>query len=190
MDGDKLQGYDKTGLLLGIGTHYALAQDFNLAVKTTFYSQGSARRDRFQDKLKDGLQLEMGLNTIGLELSIMYAPIDRSFFLGTGLVHHRILDYDYNIVDNVISGPPRILDPETVAGSFNNLKFFIGWSFAKVYRFTIAYESGFTDILQEDFFNISRLRPYHLAFTLSYELNPVERKKKKKKKTRGERRRR
>lgn len=185
IDGDKLQGYHKTGVLIGIGTHYSLSSDFILAIKTSFYRQGSARKDRFQEKNPDGIQLEMGLSTVGLELSAMYAPIDRSFFFGGGLVHHQILDYDYNIVDNVISGPPRILEPTVVSSSFNNVKFFLGWSFATSYRFTIAYEKSFTDILQENFFNIERLRPYHLAFTLSYELNPIKRKKSKRKKVRS-----
>ena len=185
IDGDKLNGFHKNGVIIGIGTHYALADQFNLGIKTSFFRQGSARRDPFQEKLPDGIQLEMGLSTVGLELSAMYSPLSKSLFLGAGIVHHQILDFDYNIVDNVISGPERILNPENVSSSFNNLKFFMGWSFYTSYRFTISYERSVNDILIEDFFNIARLRPYHMAFTLSYELNPVKKKKSTQKKRRG-----
>lgn len=187
IDGDKLHGYHKTGFIAGIGTYYPLGNGFNLAVKTSFYKQGSVRKDRFQDKLPSGIQLEMDLNTVGLEVSAMYAPTTRAFFFGAGAVHHQILDFDYKIIDNVISGPERIIDPRTVSSSFNNLKIFIGWSFATSFRFTIAYERSFTDILKEDFINITRLHPYHLAFTFSYEINPVTRKKTKAKKERSRR---
>ena len=100
------------------------------------------------------------------------------------MVHHQILDFDFNIIDNVISGPARMIDPTTVGSSFNNVKFYVGWLFGTSYRFTIAYERSVTDILKEDFFNIARLRPYHLSFTLSYELNPSKKKVSKKKKVR------
>lgn len=184
IDGDKLQGFHKTGFLAGIGTHYPLSNSIKLAIKTSYYSQGSSRKDPFQDKLPEGIQLEMGLSTVGLELSTMFAPIDRSFFFGVGMVHHQILNFDYKIVDNVINGQARMLDATTVGSSFNNIKFYLGWSFATSYRFTIAYERSFTDILDEDFFNIARLRPYLMAFTLSYELNPAKKKKSKAKKIR------
>ncbi|MDF1695621.1 MAG: hypothetical protein P1U56_07325 [Saprospiraceae bacterium] len=184
IDGDKLQGYHKRGVLLGIGTHYALSNNINLGIKTSFYRQGSARKDAFQDKLEDGIQLEMGLSTVGLEVSTVYEPIDKSIFLGVGFVHHQILNYDYKIIDNVVAGPPRLLDPTTVSSSFNNIKFFLGWRFSTSYRFTIAYEKSFSDILDEDFFNIARLLPYHLAFTMSYEFNPSKKKKGKQKRSR------
>lgn len=187
IDGDKLNGFHKTGVIIGIGTHYALSDQFNLGIKTSFFRQGSARKDPFQEKLPDGIQLEMGLSTVGLEFSMMYSPLGNSLFFGAGLVHHQILDFDYNIVDNRISGPERILDAEFVNSSFNNVKFFLGWSFLTSYRFTISYERSFSDILNTDFFNIARLRPYHMAFTFSYELNPVKKGKSKKKKTRKRR---
>jgi len=182
-----LQGFHKNGVKIGIGTHYLFTDNFNLGIKTSFYRQGSARKDPFQDKLPDGIQLEMGLSSIGLELSTMYSPVNRSIFVGAGFVHHQILDFDYNIVDNVISGPEKILAPENVASSFNSVKFFLGWSFFTSYRFTIAYERSVNDIMSTDFFNIARLRPYHLAFTFSYELNPVKKNRKKQKKTRKRR---
>lgn len=184
IDGDKLQGFHKTGFIAGIGTHYPLSNSIKIAIKTSFYRQGSSRKDPFQDKLPDGSQLEMGLSTVGLELSTLFSPIDRSFFFGFGLVHHQILNYDYNIVDNVINGPERILDPTTIASSFNNIKFYLGWSFATSYRFTIAYARSFTDILKEDFLNIGRLKPYNMSFTFSYELNPAKKKKTKGRKVR------
>lgn len=184
MDGDKLQGYHKTGFLVGIGTHYALSNSVNLAVKTSFYSHGSARKDRFQDKLDEGIQLEMGLSTIGLEVSAMYQPEGKSIFLGAGLVNHTILDYDYKVIDNVISGPPRILEPSAVSRSFNSIKLYVGWRFNRSYRFTIAYEKSFSDILVDDFFNLNRLLPYHLAFSLSYEFNPQKEKRNQKAKKR------
>ncbi len=187
IDGDKLQGFHKKGFIVGIGTHYSLSENFKIAIKTSFYRQGSTRKDIFQDKLPEGIQLEIGLNTVGLEFSTLYAPIDRSFFFGLGLVHHQILDFKYNIVDNVITGPARVLDPAIVASSFNNIKFFLGWSFAISYKFTIAYETSFSDILNEDFFNIARLRPYLLSFSFSYELNPGKKKKPKQKRIRKQR---
>ena len=124
----------------------------------------------------------MGLSTSGLEVSTMYQPEGKSIFLGAGLVHHTILDYDYKVIDNVISGPPRLLVPSSVSRSFNSVKFYVGWRFEPSYRFTIAYEKSFSDILIDDFFNLKRLLPYHLAFTLSYEFNPQKKLRKKNRK--------
>ena len=81
IDGDKLHGFHKKGFLFGMGTYYPLSNSFNMAIKTSFYHQGSVRKDRFQDKLPQGIQLEMGLSTVGLEFSTMWAPSHRSFFL-------------------------------------------------------------------------------------------------------------
>lgn len=187
IDGDKLNGFHKKGLILGIGTHYPLSNSFKLAIKTSFYSQGSVRGNKFDDKLPEGLQLEMSLNTVGLEFSSIFAPAEKSLFFGLGLVHHQILDFDHNVVDNVIVGDLRTLDPANINTSFNNVKFFLGWSFASSYKMTIAYESSFSNILNEDFFNIARLRPYLLTFSLAYELNPSKKKKSKKKKSRKSR---
>ncbi len=180
IDGDKLHGFHKKGFKIGIGTNYRLYDDIKAAIKTSYYSQGSIRKSRFQDKLPEGVQLEMGLNTIGLELSTMYDPSHKSLFLGFGLVHHQILDFDFNIVDNVVYGPAKSLNPEIVANSFNNVKFFLGWTFATSYKFAIGYERSLTDILTEDFINIARLRPYLLSFSFSYELNPGKKRSQKK----------
>lgn len=187
IDGDKLNGFHKKGILLGIGTHYPLSNSIKLAIKTSYYRQGSTRKNKFDDKLPAGVQLEMNLNTIGLEFSTIFVPAERSIFFGLGLVHHQILNFDYEVVDNVIVGDFRILDPAQVNTSFNNVKFFLGWSFATSYKMTISYESSFSDILNDDFVNIARLRPYMLTFSLSYELNPSKKKKSKKKKLRKSR---
>ena len=161
-------------------------ENFKVGITTSFYRWGSTRENRFQDKLPEGIQLEMGLNTVGLELSTLYELEGKSIFFGFGLVHHRILDYDYKIVDNTISvgTDPRMLDATAIRSSLNNLKFFVGWRFSTVYRFKIAYESSMTDILDENFFNIARLRPYMLTFTFAYEFNPGIKKKSKGKKAR------
>ena len=184
IDGDKLQGFHKRGIKLGIGTHYPFGDQIKLSVKTSYYRFGSGRENKFQDKLADGIQLEMGLNTIGLELSGMYDPPGKSIFFGLGLVHHQILDYDYKIIDNVVGVDPRMLMPSAVSGSMNNAKFFIGWRFYTNYRLFISYESSLTDILREDFFNLGRLRPYMMTFSVAYEFNPGTQRKSKGKKVR------
>ena len=170
VDGDKVHGFYKSGFQLGIGTKYGFTDVSSLLIKTSFYQQGSARKDRFQDKLEDGIQLELTLKSIGLEASYQYKHPKKSFFLGGGLVQHRIISFDSEIINNDINNGLQSLDEDLISNFFTDMKVFYGSKFIHDLSFYFYFELSLSNILKSEFENLGHLTPYSLGVNLSYEI--------------------
>jgi hypothetical protein len=170
VDGDKIHGFYKSGFQLGIGTKYGFTDVSSFLIKTSFYQQGSARKDRFQDKLEDGIQLELTLKSIGLEASYQYDHPGKSFFLGGGLVQHRIISFNSEIIENDVKNGLQSLDEDLISNYFTDLKVYYGSKFLDDLSFYFYFELSLTNILKSEFENLARLTPYSFGVNLSYEI--------------------
>lgn len=171
VDGDKVQGFHYNGFVVGIGTHYAFTPQHFLTVKTSLYNQGSRRKDKFARRPREGFQMEMDFNSIGLELSYKFAPVGRPYFLGAGFVRHQLVGLNYEIIDNVIVPEEKfVLDPDRISSSYNSIKFYYGFDIFKRAGLYLAFESAITDMLKTDFEEIRTLTPYSLSAVFTYEI--------------------
>ena len=91
--GDKLTGFHKRGFNFGIGTNYLIDNSNFITVKTYYYNQGSIKDFVGNRSLRNGVQMEITLNSIGVEFSYKYVPPEKNRFMGTGLVLHRLIAY-------------------------------------------------------------------------------------------------
>ncbi len=179
IDGDKIQGFYYNGYNVAIGSNYAFNSQNFLSIKTAFYSQGSTRKDQFQPKLREGFQLEIDLRTIGVEISYKFAPAEKRYFLGAGVVQHQVVDFRYKIIDNVIEAEQVALDPEQISSSFTSAKFFYGFDVFPKGSIYFSLQSSMTNMLESNFEQIRTLTPYSVAAVFTYEIiaSKIEEKK-------------
>ena len=179
IDGDKIQGFHNNGYIVGIGTNYTFTPQHFIAVKSTFYNQGSRRKDQFQPRPRDGFQLEVDLRTIGIELSYKYDPSDRSYFLGAGLVRHQIVNLKYDIIDNEIEDNSRMFESDQLRSGFTSIKFYYGFTLLARGGLYFSLETSVSDIVKYDFFEVQSLIPYSLAAVFTYEIKAAVKVKRK-----------
>jgi opacity protein-like surface antigen len=170
IDGDKIQGFYYNGYTFGIGSNYTFTPEHFLAIKTTYYNQGSRRKSDLESQRREGIQLEVDLNTIGLELTYKYDPVHLPHFYGLGFVRHQLIDLDYEIVESQLEGDGRLLDPDQVKSGFNSLKFYYGVDLFKRASIYASMETSVSNILSSRFFEVKRLVPYSIAVIFSYEI--------------------
>jgi len=190
IDGDGLTGFTKKGIKAGIGVNYPLLESLILSVDGSYNQQGSKKSTSY--KLKIGRiadTTESDINTIGLGLSFIYMPPTKSLFFGTGLVYHRLLSYDLDIVEYRSPGTPaRVIDSQSVANSYIAFKVLAGYKLGPNFRFNISFERALSNIMNIPIDDINTLSPYSLTYSLSYELNPsksnTRKRHRKKKRTR------
>lgn len=180
MDGDKIQGFYNNGYNVGIGSYYTFTPQHFLAVKSTFYDQGSSRKNEFQPKLREGFQMEVDLKSIGIELSYKFDPKSQPYFGGLGLVRHQVVGLDYQIIDNEIEEETRMLTSNELRNGFTSVKFFYGINFSQRTGIYVAFESAISDLIKQNFFEIQSLIPYSIAAVFTYEIIAAEEVKTKK----------
>lgn len=174
VDGDKIQGFHYTGFNVGIGSYYTFTPQHFLAVKSSFYNQGSRRKDKFQPRLRDGFQLEVDIRTIGIELSYKYDPRNRNYFFGAGMVRHQLVGLNYDIIDNEVGEEVRSFEADQLRSGFNSLKFYTGYNLFDRAGLYLSLESAVSDLVKYKFFDIQSLIPYSVSLVFTYEILAAE----------------
>jgi len=170
MDGDKIQGFYYNGYNVGIGSYYTFTPQHFLAVKSSFYNQGSRRKDVFQPRLREGFQLEVDLRTIGMEVSYKFDPVDKAYFMGAGLVRHQLVGINYDIIDNETDGDARMFEADQLRSGFTSLKLYYGFNLFERAGIYFSFESAVSDIVKYNFFEIQSLIPYSVSAVFTYEI--------------------
>jgi len=172
IDGDKLQGFHYPGYVFGIGTNYSFNRTNDISVKTSYYRQGSISTKAFSAPSVDAFQIQMDMNTIGLEISYKYDPEDQFYFLGGGIVRHQVVKVNYEIDTSPFtsSNEKFTLDSEALSTSYFGVKIYYGINLLERAGAYFALESGFTDLLKEPNDRIKRLSPYFLSAVFTYEI--------------------
>ena len=168
--GDKIEGFHYNGYTFGIGSNYTFTPEHFLAIKTTYYNQGSRRKNELESVRREGFQLEIDLNTIGLELAYKYNPSHLPHFYGIGFVRHQLVDLKYEIVTSQLEGSGLQLDPNQLKSGFHSLKFFYGFDLFKRASLYGSVETSVSNMLSSKFFEVNRLKPYSIAVIFSYEI--------------------
>ena len=177
IDGDKIQGFYYNGYTAGIGSNYMMNYQNFISIKTSFYSQGSVRREDNRSKLTNGIQLEMDLRTVGLELSYKYEPYQLSYFLGAGLVRHQLVDFQYDIVTRQKQDEIGELTSDFLSKSFTSMKLYFGYNVFARSEIYLSVETSLTNLVKNNFFEVKTLIPYSLHAIFTYEIIAPEIKK-------------
>lgn len=170
VEGDKITGFFYNGFTLGIGSNYTITPDNFFTVKTSYYSQGSRRRSSRVWEMTEGVQIEMDLNSVGLEFGYKYEPQNKFFFAGASYLRHQLVSLDYEVVVSQLQGAEEEFDPATIRSGFNSAKVYYGidvFPRASVYG---AFEISFTNMLESDFFDVDRITPYSVSLVFAYEI--------------------
>lgn len=170
IEGDKIQGFYYNGYTVGIGSNYMMNYQNFLSIRTSFYSLGSTRKEENRTKLSNGIQLEMDLKTVGLELSYKYEPYQLSYFLGVGLVRHQLVDFEYDIITRQKEDEIGEFSSDFLFNSFTSLKMYFGHNVFKRAEIYLSLETSLTNLVKENFFEINALIPYSLHAVFTYEI--------------------
>lgn len=172
VDGDKLQGFFYNGFSAGIGSNVTLEKEHFASIKTSYYAQGSKLQDLSQRGVNQSLQLSTDLQTIGLELSYKYKPVNEIYFVGLGFVRHQLVKLEYEVHSKPLlpGDPERILDPGQLKSGFTSLKIYAGFRAFPKGEIYFALESSLTNLLNSDFFEVKSLVPYSISAVFTYEI--------------------
>ncbi|WP_235296489.1 hypothetical protein [Portibacter marinus] len=171
VDGDKIQGFHYNGVVFGLGSVYTINESNFLAVKTSYYRQGSRRKDQFQDRPREGFQLQLDFQTIALELSYKHKLPGGKSFLGAGFLRHQLVNLDYELVSVVQKGADDLeLTAEELNSAYLSVKGFAGRQIFPRTELYLAMESAISNMLTTDFSVIRTLAPYSLSAVLTYEI--------------------
>jgi hypothetical protein len=174
VDGDKIQGFYYNGYTFGIGSNYTFTPEHFLAIKTTYYNQGSRRKSDLVTERREGIQLELDLNSIGLELAYKFAPYQKNYFYGVGFVRHQLVDLNYEIIESQLQGSDLSLNPDQIRSGFNSFKFYGGFDVFERASIYASLEASVSNMLDERFYEVRKLTPYSLAVIFSYEIFSAE----------------
>lgn len=170
IDGDNIDGFYYNGFTLGFGSNYTISNDHFISVKTSYYSQGSRRSSDTAWDLGEGLQIEMDLNSVGLEIGYKYAPKDKFLFGGISYVRHQLVSSDYKLFLIQTKEGREEFDPTTIRSGFNSVKSYYGLDLfprASIYG---AFEISYTNLLESNYLEVERILPYSLSLVFSYEI--------------------
>ncbi|WP_235296725.1 hypothetical protein [Portibacter marinus] len=173
IDGDKIQGFHYPGYVIGIGTHYSISIEHALSVKTSYYRHGSRAKDSFLPVSRSPFQMQMDLNSIGLEFSYKFEPKESYYFVGGGFVRHQLVQLKYDIVSNPLYEADKekfILTSDQLSSSYVSFKIYYGLKLFNRADIYFALETGFTDLLKEELEQLQSLNPYSLSAVFTYEI--------------------
>ena len=172
IDGDRLSGYHKRGFRGGIGVNYPLGEIVSLNAKTSFYRHGSSRKNSSQERVDDGSQLVMNINSVGLEWSLEIQPTNVKTYFSTGLVVHRAFSFSVEPINLIVNGPTPTFNNQNIKSNFVDFTFLLGYKFTPNNKVFTTFNRTLSNILVTPFEGVNKLAPYNLGVGYAYTINP------------------
>jgi hypothetical protein len=172
VDGDKLDGFNYRGFTAGIGSNVTLTNEHFISIKTSYYSQGSKQEEPGLSDMSKRLQIATELQTIGLELSYKYRPLEKFYILGLGVVRHQVANVEYEVFSKpmIVFEEDKTLGPRQLKSGFTSLKLYAGFRAFSRGEVYFSVEGSMTNLLNSDFLEFESLVPYSLAVVFTYEI--------------------
>ena len=172
IDGDRLTGYHKRGFRGGVGVNYPLGKIVSLNAKTSFYRHGSSRKNSFQERVPDGSQLVMNINSVGLEWSLEVQPINSNTYFSTGFVVHRVFSFDVEPVNFIVNGPKPAFSDDNIETNFVDFTFLLGYKLSPNNKVFVSFNRTLSNLLIEPFDGVNKLAPYNIGLGYIFTINP------------------
>ncbi|MFT6338415.1 MAG: hypothetical protein ACI86M_000138 [Saprospiraceae bacterium] len=187
IDGDWLQGFDKTGSLFGLGTNYFINDKFSLAFNAKYMNLGSGNGGKKQNKPSGAIQFISSFSSASIGAGFMVVPFNSKLRIGGGINYNRVVDFSYNTLVQLTTQSRIIIDKDKLRTNYlaYNLSAHIN-IFQNVYA-NISFYKSINNLLEDaESSDIKSVVPYYLTYSLFYEFDPnPKRKRAKGKKKRG-----
>jgi len=174
VDGDWLQGFDKSGLTIGVGSHYYISDAVILGFSGKYMNLGSDVSASRQDSPPDGVQFTSSFSAASLGFDLVIAPFNPKFRFGAGLSLNRIFNFEYNPIVFQTSTTRVLIDEERMKTNYVGYKFFMDLRLFEQAYSRVSFQKSFNSLIGEPAEDmlagvVRRIVPYYLSFTVFYE---------------------
>lgn len=174
IDGDWLQGFDKRGITLGVGSNYYVSDKLYLGFTARYMQLGSDRGPGRQDKPSGAIQFTSVYSSAAIGANIMLAPFNPNVRFGFGTNYNRIFDFEFNPIVQLSASNKDFIDKENLITNYLSYNFNFNFKVIDRVYFTASFHKSINDLLDGENSSslIESIVPYYLLYTLVYEIDP------------------
>jgi len=174
IDGDWLQGFDKRGLTLGIGSNYYISDKLYLGFVARYMQLGSEVGAKKQNKPSGAIQFTTNFDAASVGINFMFAPFNPNVRLGAGLSYNRILDFQYNALIKLSMKNENFLEIERLVTNYPSYNININFKIIDRLYFNILFHKSIKNLLSgtDSRASVETLVPFYINYTLVYEIDP------------------
>ena len=174
IDGDWLQGFDKRGLTVGVGSNYYISDKAYLGFTTRYMQLGSGRGSSNQSKPTGAIQFTSIYSSAAIGANLMLAPFNPDVRFGFGLNYNRIFDFEFNPLVQLSLKNENFIDEDNLVTNYISYNFNFNFKLIDRLYFNASFHKSINDLIdgEDNSSLIESIVPYYLIYTLVYEIDP------------------
>lgn len=174
VEGDRLIGFNKRGYTGSLNGYFHFNSTSSLVVAPGYSVFGSQRSDEMIPALTDNILVGLDMSTANVLVAYQHNFGDswdgsHTFKIFGGIKFHQVVSQQVQVFTTRIASVQPKIDKSDMHGFFPSLNLGTGLYMRKNLSIDLIFDYGLTNLLKESKENISKLTPFHLAFTIGYE---------------------